>query len=334
VHVATLPLDQIAIRDRTRREMRNIDSLARSIRDRGLLQPVVVRPDGSGYALVAGGRRIEALRSLNETTVAAHIAECLADELEALLAEGEENTEREKFTPTEAVEHAERIRAVEEQRAADRRREAARRAAAESARSRAAGAPTAAVPLFVEPAPAVEPSGKFPEGSEQNTPPTSADRSQGETRNRIAKATGMSGRTLEKARHVVHATQDPEAPLAVREAAREAQAVMDRTGKVDPAFKKVREAEVEALTAPVRSQLEASGAAEEIRRKQWQANFHRELAKAFGLIGMYRPEQVAAGASEAQLKELRDLAESVADYVARIEALRERPQGLSLVVGG
>jgi hypothetical protein len=144
----------------------------------------------------------------------------------------------------------------------------------------------------------------------------------------------MSGRTLEKARHVVQAAADPKAPEPVRQAAREAQQAMDRTGKVDPAFRKVREAEVEALVAPVRDRLEASGAAEEVRRKQWQHSFQKELSKTFGLIGMFRPEQVAAGADEAQMKELRDLAASVAEYVARIEALRERPQGLSLVVGG
>jgi ParB family chromosome partitioning protein len=308
--------------------MRNIDSLAKSIEDRGLLQPIVVRPDGVGYALVAGGRRIEAHRKLGRAQIDAHIADSLADELEALLAEGEENTEREPFTPTEAVEHAERIRAIEEQRAAERRREAARRAAAESARVRSTVDPTAPTLMFVEPAPAPEPVGNFPAGSPVPKPAS------GRTRDQVAKATGMSGRTLEKARHVVQAAVDPKAPEPVRQAAREAQQAMDRTGKVDPAFRKVREAEVEALVAPVRDQLEASGAAEEVRRKQWQHSFQKELSKAFGLIGMFRPEQVAAGADEAQMRELRDLAASVAEYVARIEALRERPQGLSLVVGG
>lgn len=332
--VTTLPISRIAVRDRARREMRNIDSLAKSIRDRGLLQPIVVRPDGDGYALVAGGRRIEAHRSLGLDAIPAHIAESLADELEALLAEGEENTEREKFTPTEAVEHAERIRAAEEQRAAERRREAAHRAAAESARVRSGIDPAAPTLLFVEPTEKPEPSGNFPEGSGVPAPRTAKEKSAGETRNRVAKATGMSGRTLEKARHVVQAAQDPEVEPAVRETARQAQAAMDRTGKVDSAFKAVRQAEAEAQVAPVREYLEASGGAEELRVLEWRKNFQKELAKGFGLMGMFRPEQVAADADEDLLNELRGLSVSLTDYLGRVEALREKPQGLSLVVGG
>lgn len=329
--VKTIPLDRITVSGRTRKEMRNIASLANSIEHRGLLQPVVVRPEGTGFQLVAGGRRMEAMRSLGRIEIDANVAESLADELEALLAEGEENTEREPFTPTEAVEHAERIRAVEEERAAERRRDAARRAAAESAKARSSAVSENITPLFV----GAEPSGKFPEGSPtQPSKRTAQEKASAETRNRVARATGMSGRTLEKARHVVEAARDPEAPEPVREAAREAQAAMDRTGKVDPAFKKVRQAETAARVAPVEGVLDATGAAEELLRLQWRTNFQRELGRAFGLIGMFRAEQVAASADEAQINELRELAATLADYVGRIETLREKPQGLSLVVGG
>lgn len=333
--VRSIPLTRITVSGRTRQEMRNIGSLANSIRDRGLLQPIVVRPAGDGYQLVAGGRRIEAHRLLGLAAIDANVAESLADELEALLAEGEENTEREAFTPTEAVEHAERIRGVEEERAAERRREAARRAAAESAKARSFAVDEKVTPLFVQPGSAPEPSGKFPEGSQMQPPGrTAQEKAAAETRNRVAKATGMSGRTLEKARHVVEAARDPEVPELVREAAREAQAAMDRTGKVDPAFKKVKQAETAAQLAPVEGVLEATGAADELLRLQWRTNFQRELGKAFGLIGMFRAEQVAASADEAQMNELRDLAASLADWVGRINTLREKPQGLSLVVGG
>lgn len=318
--VKSIPLDRITVRGRTRQEMRNIASLANSIQHRGLLQPVVVRPDGDRFQLVAGGRRIEAIRSLGRSEVDANIAESLADELEALLAEGEENTEREPFTPTEAVEHAERIRSVEEARAAERRLVGQRAGGPKAARLRAVDASADTLP------------GNFPasvKAEEAESP-----RKEQRVRDQVAKATGMSGRTLEKARHVVEAARNPEAPEPVREAAREAQAAMDRTGKVDPAFKRVRQAETAAKVAPVEDVLEATGAADELLRLQWRTNFQRELGKAFGLIGMFRAEQVAASADEAQMSELRDLAASLADYVGRIEALREKPQGLSLVVGG
>lgn len=321
--VYAISLDRITVGNRARQEMRNVDSLAKSIRERGLLQPIVVRPDGDHYALVAGGRRIEAHRLLGLDSIDAHIAESLADELEALLAEGEENTEREPFTPTEAVEHADRIRGVVEARAAESRR--AGQEAGRAARTKALTGPgEGQIAVVAESAAAEVVMGNFP-----TTKPEPVH-----TRQEVAKATGMSGRTLEKARHVVEAARDPEAPEPVREAAREAQAVMDRTGKVDPAFKKVRQAEADALVAPVRDYLESSGAAEEIRRKQWQHNFQKELAHAFGLIGMFTPEQVAANADERQMEDLHNLAQSAADYVGRIEALRERPAGLSLIVGG
>jgi ParB-like chromosome segregation protein Spo0J len=328
--VNAISLDRITIGDRARQEMRNIDSLAKSIKERGLLQPIVVRPDGGGYALVAGGRRIEAHRLLGRDTIDAHVAGSLADELEALLAEGEENTEREAFTPTEAVEHAERIRGIEEQRAAERRLAGQRAGGPQAAKARLAADPEAPVLVAVEPEAKSTLGGNFP----PSVVAAEAPKPSLKTRDQIAKATGMSGRTLEKARHVVEAARDLEAPEPVREAAREAQAVMDRTGKVDPAFKKVKQAEADALVAPVRDYLESSGAAEEIRRKQWQHNFQKELARSFGLIGMFTPEQVAAGADERQMEDLRQLAKSVADYVGRIEALRERPAGLSLIVGG
>jgi ParB family chromosome partitioning protein len=329
VIVTTLSLDRICVGERARREMRNIDSLARSIRERGLLQPVVVRPDGDNYALVAGGRRIEAHRALGFDEIPAHIAETLGDELEALYAEGEENTEREEFTPTEAVEHAGRIRSIEEQRAADRKRAGQRAGGPRAAAARAVDA-TAPALEFVEPASDVTLPGNLPGSVEAMTPaPTRAPEKR--VRDQVAKATGMSGRTLEKARHVVEAARDPEAPGPVREAAREAQVAMDRTGKVDPAFKKVRAAEAALSVKPVHDHIEADG---ELQRLRWQAKFQGELALAFGLLGKFRPEQVAANADDALLVEMRRINTNLANYIQEIETLRARPAGLSLVVGG
>lgn len=325
--VTTLSLDCIHVGQRARREMRNVDSLARSIRDRGLLQPIVVRPDGASYALVAGGRRIEAHRSLGLDEIPAHVAESLTDELEALLAEGEENTEREEFTPTEAVEHAERIRSVEEERARDRRREAARLAGAKAAPGRPSPAPDTPALSFMEPEAGEKGVGNFP--TPFGGPSTSV--TPGRVRDQVAKATGMSGRTLEKARHVVEIAKDPTVPEPVREAAREAQAAMDRTGKVDPAFKKVRAAEEALAAKPVRDHIEADG---ELRRLRWQATFQGELTEAFRLLGKFRPEQVAVNADDALLAEMHRIHANLTSYIGEIEALRARPAGLSLVIGG
>ncbi|WP_322767546.1 hypothetical protein [Frankia sp. Cr1] len=120
----------------------------------------------------------------------------------ALYAEGEENTEREQYTPEEAVRHAEIIVKVE------------RRAAAERQGTRTD----------------LQPSAKFAEGSPASLPPHER-----QSRARTAKAVGMSHRTLTKATKVVKTAEDETAPRPVREAAREAAAEMNRSGKVDPA---------------------------------------------------------------------------------------------------
>jgi ParB family chromosome partitioning protein len=56
-----LPLQAIQIGKRHRREMGNIEALAGSIRDVGLLHPVVVTPTGE---LIAGECRLQTCRLL------------------------------------------------------------------------------------------------------------------------------------------------------------------------------------------------------------------------------------------------------------------------------
>ncbi|MGH2447587.1 MAG: ParB N-terminal domain-containing protein [Chloroflexota bacterium] len=56
-----MALSAIRIGERHRRDLGDIDALARNIREVGLLHPVVVRPDG---ALIAGERRLAAMRLL------------------------------------------------------------------------------------------------------------------------------------------------------------------------------------------------------------------------------------------------------------------------------
>ena len=55
--MSKLPVNEIQIGKRHRRDLGDIDGLARSIGDLGLLHPVVVRPDGK---LIAGERRLAA----------------------------------------------------------------------------------------------------------------------------------------------------------------------------------------------------------------------------------------------------------------------------------
>jgi hypothetical protein len=58
-------IDEIKIGTRFRRDLGDVSSLAESVAEIGLLQPIVVSPDGQ---LVAGARRIEAFKQLGRTT--------------------------------------------------------------------------------------------------------------------------------------------------------------------------------------------------------------------------------------------------------------------------
>ncbi len=90
-------IDSIIVGERQREDLGDLDGLMASIRDWGLLQPVVVDADGD---LVAGGRRLEACRRLGWTSVdVRHLGE-LSDP-ERRMLELEENIRRKDFTPIE-----------------------------------------------------------------------------------------------------------------------------------------------------------------------------------------------------------------------------------------
>lgn len=94
------------ITDDFRGEQRNLGSLADSIKRLGLLQPIIVEKDTDGFYMIKGGRR--RFRALTEylgytelkRDVHYHVTDStnLSD---ALMAQFEENYEREDFTPME-----------------------------------------------------------------------------------------------------------------------------------------------------------------------------------------------------------------------------------------
>lgn len=99
-------VDAIRVEDRARKEYRNIDSLAGSIETLGLLHPPVVTPD---LRLIAGGRRLEAVKALGWERVPVTVADNLDAAAELFQAEADENSEREPLTPSEAAALAKRI---------------------------------------------------------------------------------------------------------------------------------------------------------------------------------------------------------------------------------
>lgn len=76
-----------------------IQSLAQSILENGLLQPLSVRKSGKGYELVAGERRLRALKSLEYKTAPCIIID--ADENKSAVLALVENLQREDLNPFE-----------------------------------------------------------------------------------------------------------------------------------------------------------------------------------------------------------------------------------------
>lgn len=70
--MSELPLDDIKIGPRVRRDLGDIGPLATSIADIGLLHPIVVTQHGQ---LLAGQRRLEACKSLGWETIPVTVKE-------------------------------------------------------------------------------------------------------------------------------------------------------------------------------------------------------------------------------------------------------------------
>ncbi len=88
-------------------EEESLVSLARSIQVHGVLQPLLVRPSGEGFRIIAGERRWRAARMAGLGKVPVHVLEG-ADEqdLERALLE---NVQREDLSPLEVAEAFERL---------------------------------------------------------------------------------------------------------------------------------------------------------------------------------------------------------------------------------
>jgi ParB family chromosome partitioning protein len=99
--IENVPLDLIEIGQRRRQDLGNVDALAGGIARVGLIEPVVVTRAANGrFQLVAGERRLRAVRMLHWQTIPANLLESLSDqELRAI--ELEENENRKPLTEQE-----------------------------------------------------------------------------------------------------------------------------------------------------------------------------------------------------------------------------------------
>lgn len=211
-----VPIAKIAIGSRSRRDLGDLHGLADSIQAVGLLHPPVVTPD---LCLIAGERRLEAMKILGWDKTPVRIAEDLSEALQILRAERDENTCRKGLNPSEAVDQGARIEAVEKPKAEERQREHGRTAPGR------------------------------PANTGGNLPPVSEP---AKVRDKVGPVVGMSGRTYEKAKAVVKAAEDaPEkfAPLVEK---------MDKTGKVDAAYNALKSDQARERDAELAAKAEAA----------------------------------------------------------------------------
>lgn len=100
--IARLPLEQIRVNPRQPRSHFHTEALAElvaSIREHGILQPLVVMPKGEGYELIAGERRFQSAKKLGFKTVPVVIRNATEQQqLELALVE---NLQRKNLNPLE-----------------------------------------------------------------------------------------------------------------------------------------------------------------------------------------------------------------------------------------
>lgn len=101
-----VPIANIKIKKRVRKDLGNLDDLKDSLRVYGLLNPITLN---RRYELIAGERRLQAAKQLGWTNINANIIDNLT-ELEQLEMELEENNQRKEFTDEELMEGYKRLK--------------------------------------------------------------------------------------------------------------------------------------------------------------------------------------------------------------------------------
>jgi len=95
--------------ERAREDLGDIHELARSIKEKGLIQPIAVHAEGDGFQLLAGGRRLAACKLAKVVRIPVRIYDKPMSELERLSIELEENIRRKDLEYQEEVNLERRI---------------------------------------------------------------------------------------------------------------------------------------------------------------------------------------------------------------------------------
>jgi ParB family chromosome partitioning protein len=102
IEIKMIHPSQFAIRDKFQKMTPGDDTLISSIREHGLLQPILIRPLAHGFEIVAGHRRFQACRSLRWRFVPCNLRE-MSDK-QAYELQLTENIQRKSMDPIEEAE--------------------------------------------------------------------------------------------------------------------------------------------------------------------------------------------------------------------------------------
>lgn len=109
----TTSIDNLLLGDRARKTYTDIQALAESIQERGIIQPIAVKPlDNGKYKILGGGRRYRALLHIKEinpdnpilASVPFHVVPNVSDDIAEMSIELEENEHRQDFTWQERIQ--------------------------------------------------------------------------------------------------------------------------------------------------------------------------------------------------------------------------------------
>lgn len=110
-------IDSIKVQGRHRKDFGDLTDLVTSIKDIGLLQPVLTTDD---LHLIAGERRLRACQQIGMEEIPVRIVSSITDARDLLVAERDENTCRKEMTMSEKVSLAKAIEEMEKPKAAER----------------------------------------------------------------------------------------------------------------------------------------------------------------------------------------------------------------------
>lgn len=166
-----IPIEDVVIGERHRKDLGDLTSLMKSMETVGLLHPIVLDKDKN---LIIGERRLEAARMLSWDDVPYRIADSFDEELK-LMAERDENECRLDFKPSEATALGMKLEPRLREEAKERQKQ----------------------------------HGGTAPGKKKNTSGTVPEvKNKRETREKVGNAVGMSGRTYQRTKTVVQAAAD------------------------------------------------------------------------------------------------------------------------------